>query len=157
MQAAVLAMMAAMLMGIGTVWAAEPQVTPAKGQTALQQERDQFECHQQATQQTGVDPIALAEQKLRSATPAAAPQGGGAERGALLGGLRGELEGNAGAGAAQGAGMGRMLAVLRAKRQLREQQSPSTADGAAVHAQLDKYDQAYVSCLTARGYTVAQP
>ena len=46
---------------------AEPVVYPAKGQSAEQQERDQFECHQWATKDTGVDPVALAEQKLASA------------------------------------------------------------------------------------------
>ena len=36
--------------------AAEPEVYPAKGQTPEQQERDEFECHQWATKDTGVDP-----------------------------------------------------------------------------------------------------
>ena len=134
--------------------AAEPEVTPAKGQSAERQERDQFECHQAAQKETGVDPVALAEQKLGGSTPAARKGGGGAEEGAMVGAMRGGMEGDAGAGAARGAGMGRMFAVLRAKRQLREQQSAATTEGAAVHAQLDAYDHAYVTCLTARGYTV---
>ncbi len=154
MQTAILSMVLATLIGATAAPAAEPQVTPPKGRTADQQERDQFDCHQAAQKETGVDPVALAEQKLGGATPAARKEGGGAERGALLGALRGGMDGDAGAGAARGAGMGRMIEVLRAKRQLREQQSTATSDGAAVHAQLDAYDHAYAACLTARGYTV---
>jgi hypothetical protein len=59
--------------------ATEPEVYPAKGQTQQQQERDQFECHEWATKDTGVDPVALAEQHL--GTPAPARQEGmGARR-----------------------------------------------------------------------------
>jgi len=133
--------------------AAEPEVYPANGQSAEQQERDEFECHQWATKDTGVDPVALAEQKLAT-PPAEKPGMGGAAGGAGLGAARGAMEGDAGAGAARGFGIGRMLSVIRAKRQLREQQSAETSQGAEVHAQLDKYDRAYAACLTGRGYTV---
>jgi|SRR5215472_17491 len=132
--------------------AAEPEVYPAKGQTPEQQERDEFECHQWATKDTGVDPVALAEQKLAAPTPAA--QDGNAARSAGIGAMRGAADGDAAAGAARGVGIGRMVSVLRAKRQLREQQSTTTADGAAVHKDLDKYDRAYAACLTGRGYSV---
>lgn len=152
MHKAVLSMALTTLIAASAV-AAEPEVTPAKGQSAERQERDQFECHQAAQKETGVDPVALAEQKLGGSTPAAR-KAGGAEEGAMLGAMRGGMEGDAGGGAARGAGMGRMFAVLRAKRQLREQQSAASTEGAAVHAQLDAYDHAYVACLTARGYTV---
>jgi hypothetical protein len=132
--------------------AAEPEIYPAKGQTAEQQERDEFECHQWATKDTGVDPVALAEQKLAAPTPAAHEDS--AARSAGIGAMRGAADGDAGAGAVRGFGIGRMVSVLRAKRQLREQQSASTTDGAAVQSDLDKYDRAYAACLTGRGYTV---
>jgi len=134
------------------VAAAEPEVYPAKGQTAEQQERDQFECHQWATKETGVDPVQLAEQKL--ATPTPSTHDGGAAGSAGLGAVRGATEGDAAAGAARGFGIGRMIHVLKAKRQLREQQSATTQQGAAIHAQLDTYDRAYAACLTGRGYSV---
>jgi hypothetical protein len=132
--------------------AAEPEVYPAKGQTPEQQERDEFECHQWATKDTGVDPVALAEQKLAAPTPAAHEDS--AARSAGIGAMRGAVDGDAAGGAARGFGIGRMVSVLRAKRQLRDQQSPTTTDGAAVHRDLDKYDRAYAACLTGRGYTV---
>ena len=140
-------------LALGTTAAAEPEIYPAKGQTAEQQERDQVECHEWATKDTGVDPVALAEQKLGSATPAAL-EGGGAGRGAALGAMRGAADGDAAAGAARGFGIGRMLSVIKSKRALREQQSATTQEGADVHAQLDKYDRAYAACLTGRGYSV---
>ena len=133
--------------------ATEPVVYPAKGQTAEQQERDQFECHEWATKDTGVDPVALAEQKLAPATPSSSHEGEAA-RSAGIGAMRGAADGDAAAGAARGFGIGRMISVLKAKRQLREQQSATTQEGAAVHDQLDKYDRAYAACLTGRGYTV---
>ena len=135
--------------------AQEPIVYPAKGQTTEQQERDQFECHEWATKDTGVDPVALAEQKLGTPAPAAKEGGmGGAARGAAVGAAGGAKEGDAAAGAARGFGIGRMISVIKAKRQLREQQSANASEQSAVHAQLDKYDRAYAACLTGRGYTV---
>ena len=134
------------------VAAAEPEVYPAKGQTAEQQDRDQFECHEWATKETGVDPVQLAEQKLAAPTPST--HDGGAAGSAAMGAARGATEGDAAAGAARGFGIGRMVHVLKAKRQLREQQSTTTQEGAAIHGQLDTYDRAYAACLTGRGYSV---
>ena len=131
--------------------AEEPEVYPAKGQTVEQQERDQFECHEWATKDTGVDPVALAEGQPGGATPSS--NEGGAARGAGIGAMRGAAEGNAAAGAARGVGIGRMISVLRAKRQLREQQAKA-AQRATVHNELDKYDRAYAACLIGRGYSV---
>ena len=137
---------------VTAVAAAEPEVYPAKGQTAEQQERDQFECHEWATKETGVDPVQLAEQKLAAPTPST--HGGGAAGGAAIGAVGGAAEGDAAAGAERGVGIGRMIHVLKAKRQLREQQSATTQEGAAIHGQLDTYDRAYAACLTGRGYSV---
>ena len=85
----------------------EPIVYPAKGQSPAQQSKDQGECGQWATQQTGVDPVQLAQeassgevyQRHHSAL-------GGAARGALLGVIGGAIAGDAGKGAAIGAGVG---------------------------------------------------
>jgi hypothetical protein len=68
--------------------------------------------------------------------------------------MRGAAEGDAAAGAARGVGIGRMISVLRAKRQLHEQQSTAAQNGATVRNKLDKYDRAYAACLTGRGYSV---
>ena len=152
MQRLVLIASLASLAFVTAVAAAEPEVYPAKGQTAEQQERDQFECHEWATKDTGVDPEQLAEQKL--AAPPPSTHDGGAAASAGMGAVRGATEGDAAAGAARGFGIGRMVQVLKAKRQLREQQSTTTQEGAAIHGQLDTYDRAYAACLTGRGYSV---
>jgi hypothetical protein len=131
---------------------AEPEVHPAQGQTAEQQERDQYECHQWASKDTGVDPEALAEQKLAAQPPN--EKEGGAASGAGIGALRGAAGGDAAAGAARGFGIGRMVSVIHAKRQLREQQSADAQENAKFQDQLDKYDRAYGVCLSGRGYTV---
>jgi hypothetical protein len=130
------------------VWADEPVVYPDKGQSEAQQEKDQYECHQWATKDTGVDPVALAEQHLTTPKP---EQHGGELGAAGVGAARGAMEGDAAGGAARGFGIGRMVSVIRAKRQLREQQSSANA---SVQSQLDKYDRAYAACLSGRGYTV---
>jgi hypothetical protein len=62
-----------------------PYVYPARGQSPEQQNRDQYECHNWAVSQTGVNPTAAA---------AAPPQGGamrGAARGAAVGAVGGQL------------------------------------------------------------------
>src|SRR5262245_12675740 len=49
-----------------SVAAAEPVAYPAKGQSSDQQNRDEYECHQWAQKETGVDPVAVAEQATTS-------------------------------------------------------------------------------------------
>jgi hypothetical protein len=146
--------LASCLVFASVVVATEPEVYPAKGQTGQQQERDQYECHEWATKETGVDPVALAEQKLATPAPAKQEGLGGAERGAGLGAAGGAMEGDPAAGAARGFGIGRMVSVVKAKRQLREQQSVESSQAADLQGQLDRYDRAYAACLTGRGYSV---
>ena len=88
------------------------------------------------------------------AAPTPSTHDGEAAGSAGMGAARGAAEGDAAGGAARGFGIGRMIHVLKAKRQLRERQSTTTQEGAAVHAQLDTYDRAYSACLTGRGYSV---
>lgn len=146
--------LAACLASAAVAVATEPEVYPAKGQTEQQQERDQYECHEWATKDTGVDPVALAEQKLATSAPAKEEGLGGAARGAGLGAAGGAVQGDAAGGAARGFGIGRMIAVIKAKRQLREQQSAESAQGSTLQSDLDRYDRAYAACLTGRGYSV---
>jgi hypothetical protein len=134
---------------------AEPLAYPAKGQSSDQQNRDEYECHAQAQQETGVDPVALAEQSTASPTPTSEKKSGlgSGLSGAGIGAARGAASGDAGAGALHGAGMGRLIAVIRSRRQMDKQKEASTKDSEQ-HAQLEKYDGAYTACITGRGYTV---
>ncbi len=146
--------MAALTLWAGSAAAEEPQVVPANGQTQEQQQRDQYECHEWATKQTGVDPVALAEQKLKTPGAKEGEGAGGGSHGAAIGALRGAESGDAAAGAARGFGIGRLVAMAKARRQLNEQKSAGGQDSASLQEQLDRYDKAYTTCLSARGYNV---
>src|SRR5215813_11555514 len=85
--------------------AAEVFVYPKQGQSQEQFQKDQFECHSWAKQQTGFDP----SQPSPSASPPAPQTGGvarGGARGAAVGAIGGAIGGDAGKGAAIGAAVG---------------------------------------------------
>src|ERR1700757_5030683 len=78
-------------------------VYPAHGQSPEQTERDRYECHTWAVQQTGVDPSradASAYERVivQPSTPPGANTAGGAVAGAIIGAIIGGPR-NAGAGA----------------------------------------------------------
>ncbi len=123
-------------------WAAHPYVYPAKGQTAEQQQKDQYECHQWAVQQTGFDPSQPVEQSVPRSSVM-----GGAARGAARGAVGGAIGGDAGKGAAIGAAVGGLGTIMRDRRANEAQQQ-------AYSASTQSYDRAYGVCLQGRGYTV---
>jgi hypothetical protein len=141
-------------------------IYPAKGQSAEQQTKDQTECQGWAKQNTGIDPVALANQA--SQPVGAAPQqqvGGervrGAARGAAGGAAIGAIAGDAGKGAAVGAAAGTMAGGARQRKKQSEntaaQQQANANQNAAnadVQAKLATYNKAYAACLEGRGYTV---
>jgi hypothetical protein len=135
---------------------AEPVAYPAKGQSSDQQNRDEYDCHQSAQNETGVDPVALADQATGSSKPNSEGKSGlgSGLSGAGIGAMRGAASGDAGEGALHGAGMGRLMAVIRSRRQMEKQKEEASTKDSEVHAQLEKYDRAYSACLTGRGYTV---
>jgi hypothetical protein len=136
--------------------AAEPVAYPTKGQSFDKQNRDEYECHQWAQKETGVDPVAVAEQATSTSKSGSdgKPGLGSGASGAAMGAMRGAAEGDAGAGALHGAGMGRLIAVIRSRRQMEQQKQAGATEDADLRAQLDKYDRAYAACLTGRGYAV---
>src|SRR6266851_1262496 len=80
---------------------AQIYIYPAKGQSADQQGKDQYECSSWATQQSGFNPTMPPLASQPSAPP---PPGvlGTAARGAAIGAVGGAIGGNAGKGAAIG-------------------------------------------------------
>jgi hypothetical protein len=50
--------------------------------------------------------------------------------------------------------MGRLMAVIRARRQMEKQKEGASTNDSELRTQLEKYDRAYAACLTGRGYTV---
>jgi hypothetical protein len=132
---------------------AEVFVYPKPGQSQDAFQKDQYECHNWAKQQTGFDPA-------RPPQTAAAPppqQGGavrGAARGVAVGAVGGAVAGNAGKGAAVGAAAGGTAGVMRQNAHNRAAAQASQQAQAQQQANYGNYERAYAACLGGRGYTV---
>lgn len=123
-------------------------VYPAKGQSAEQQKKDEYECHSWAVGQTGVDPT-----KPAAAAPAPAPAPtGGRVRGAAVGATVAAITDNdVGKGAAAGAVGGAAAQRGQRRQQAAAQQQQATAQTQGNSA---AYNQARAACLSGRGYSV---
>jgi len=141
--------------------APQPQrvfVYPAKGQSAEQQDRDRYECHVWAVQQTGVDPSRVQAGGFeRVAVQPVAPTGTitGAIGGAIIGSvLSGRHDGGAGTlfGAATGAMIG---SAADANAQAQQNQAQVGQAMAAERNKDQSYRRAMGACLEGRGYTVS--
>jgi hypothetical protein len=130
-------------------------VYPTKGQSPEQQNRDRYECHSWAVQQTGYDPTRA--QSGGAPPPQEAPQGGifrGAARGAAVGAVGGAIGGDAGKGAAIGAASGALIGGFRRRDQQRQQQQAQAEYQARQSAAISNYNRALSVCLDGRGYRV---
>jgi hypothetical protein len=139
-------------------------VYPQRGQSPEQQQRDRFECHQWAVQQSGFDPTAAPV--AQAPPPPPSPQGAmggpsavrGAAGGAAIGAVGGAIGGNTGKGAAIGAATGGLFGAMRkADQQARsqqQQQQGQAAQPAAAAQGSSAYNRALGACLQGRGYTV---
>jgi hypothetical protein len=132
-------------------------IYPAKGQSQAQQDKDRYECHSWAVQQTGFDPSrpqamsAPAQQQYQPSQPHVLK---GAGRGAALGAVGGAITGDAGKGAAAGAAMGGVVGGFR-RRDERLRQADVRADTASMsNPARDAYMRAMSACLEGRNYTV---
>ena len=123
-------------------WSAHPYVYPEKGQSKEKQDKDMWECHQWAVEQTGFDPTKPIEESVPHSSVV-----GGAAKGAAVGAVGGAIGGDAGKGAAIGALAGGLFSGMR-NRRASEQQA------ATYQANTADYDRAYDVCLQGRGYTV---
>lgn len=139
--------------GFSSISNAGMMIYPAKGQSAEQQQKDEFECHQWAVQQTGYDPTKAQQAPQQQTTQ----KGGvvrGAAGGALLGAGIGAIAGDAGKGAAIGAGVGAVGGGARQRKQQQQQEAANQQAQAQQQAQIDNYNKAKGVCLEGRGYTV---
>ena len=111
-------------------------VYPQQGQSPQQQQRDENECSNWATQQTGYRPSGnsgsdggiISDRALR-----------GAARGAGVGAIGGLIGGDAGTGAAIGAAVGGISGGIRNH----DEQS-----------QRKNFERAFTTCMEGRGYSV---
>jgi len=157
---------------------------PAAGQSAEQQQNDQFFCHNWAVQQTGFDPTRAPQTSSTNyayAPPPTSSSGGVMDfgdadvgrggmvrdgaRGAATGALFGAIAGDAGQGAAIGAAAGALFGGIRrssrkAEEQRWQQQQQYQAQQqqqamAQQNQQLTaNYQRAYSVCMTSRDYKV---
>lgn len=136
-------------------------IYPAKGQSQEQQDKDRYECHNWAVQQTGFDPSKPSTSTYSAPATTQAPQGGvlkGATRGAVVGVVGGAIAGDAGKGAAIGAASGGLIGGMRRNDQIRQQQYAAAQQQAnaanADAARRQNYNRAMGACLQGRGYSV---
>ena len=135
-------------------------VYPLKKQSSEQQDRDRYDCHRWAVQQTGFDPSRtspnnpnyLDPQPYRPSQPHVVK---GAARGAALGAVGGAITGSAGKGAAAGAAMGGLAGGFRRRDERRQQAAQQQANASSAAAsQHANYTRAMAACLEGRGYSV---
>jgi len=140
--------------------AQELYVYPLKKQSTEQQDRDRYDCHRWAVQQTGFDPSQaypnnptyLDPQPYR---PSQRHVLKGAARGTALGAVGGAITGNAGKGAAAGAAMGGLTGGFRRVDERRQQAARQQVNASStMSSQRANYARAMAACLEGRGYSV---
>jgi hypothetical protein len=137
-------------------------VYPNNGQSPEQTDRDRYECHLWAVQQTGVDPSrADANPYERVVVEPANPPGSGTAVGAIGGAILGALIAgprNAGAGLLLGGATGAIVGTASdasAQQQANMTQAQINQSMAAGRAHADSYRRALGACLQGRGYTIS--
>ena len=133
---------------------ADPIIFPAQGQTADQQQKDEADCRQWAVQNTGVDPVKLAQQPVGNNSQQTGGAVKGAARGALVGVVGGAIAGDAKKGAAIGAGVGATGGAIRQGSANQAQQQANANAQQERNAQMDKYNRAFQACMEGKGYTI---
>lgn len=136
-------------------------VFPAQGQSAEQQNQDEYSCHNWATQQTGFDPTVSAQAPVPTASaPTVQAASGSGARGALHGAGRGWIIGEVADGDSGDAALaGAIMGGLRGRAESRHQQQMSSAQAQQQSASSQsvaqkEYLNARAACLEAKGYTV---
>lgn len=135
-------------------------VYPNNGQSPEQTDRDRYECHEWAVQQTGVDPTRDANPYERVVVQPATPPGANTAAGAVAGGIIGSIIGgprNWGAGMVLGAATGAVIgsaADANAQAQAHMTAEQIAQQQAQGRARLDSYRRAFGACMQGRGYTV---
>lgn len=137
--------------------AQQPIIYPSEGQTPEQQAQDDVECQAWATQNTGVDPVAIAQAPAPQSSGSSA--GGNAVRGGLggaaLGAIGGAIGGDVGKGAAIGAGVGAAGGLFNHMGNSQRDQQRQQQDSANRQNAMAEWNRARGACMTGRGYTVS--
>jgi hypothetical protein len=133
-------------------------IYPVKGQSPNQLERDRYECHVWAVQQSAVDPSRPDTPPRERVVVRPAPGSGaitGAVGGAIVGSVLAGLR-NAGVGLLFGSATGAIVgAEADANAQVQQAQAQINQSIVADRERTQSYRRAICACLEARGYTVS--
>ena len=151
------------IMLTGPVFAQDPIIYPAEGQSQEQMEKDEFQCMRWARDQTGFDPMRTPTATSRppekedevwgAGKTGLAGGAGGAVVGGLAGGRSGAVRGGL-VGAAGGALIGGMRRSSQRDREERSRQQWERQEINNYARARDEYNRAFAACMTARGYIV---
>lgn len=130
---------------------AQQHVFPKKGQSQEQQSRDEYQCHQWASQKSGFDPTKAPPPAAAAPAPAQPRHArnalGGAARGYVFGKV---VDGDSNKSAKAGAVVGVMRGARRNRAQAQQQQAQQQAQAGGQQS----YLRARATCLDAKGYSV---
>ncbi len=131
-------------------------IFPAQGQTADQQELDEFRCQRWATDRTGFNP--LATPTTTTPPPSQRRQTGGLAGGALGGAALGAIIGDSSRAAGRGAIAGALIGGVRQNRTNTrvEQDTEQWAqrETANLANNRNDFERAMKACLEGKGYTI---
>ena len=149
-----------MLIVPATAVAQDVFVYPNAGQSAEQQRKDEYACHQWSIDQTGFDPARPhpASPPPPDSSNAPGGVGMGAARGAVGGAVVGAIAGDTGKGLAIGAATGGVVGGMR-RRNYQQQQTQAYEQqrrqaSAEYEANQVSFARAYAACLEGHDYTV---
>ena len=150
---------------IGPVYAQDPIVYPAEGQSQDQMEKDKFECYTWSRDQTGFDPM-MKTPTTQSGPPAKEKKVWGAGKTAVAGGAGGAIVGGVAGGGRKGivtggligAAGGALIGGARSSNQ-RDREEKKRQDWERREANnyaraRNEYNRAFGACMEGRGYSV---
>jgi hypothetical protein len=131
-------------------------IYPQKGQSAEQQDKDEFECYKWARDNSGFDPMAAPT--AGSPPPRKDEKSYGVLKGAAVGAVGGKVFGNSKKTTRTAAAAGGLLGGVRQhQHNSREQQKVEDwerREASNYASNRSNYNRAYAACLEGRGYTV---
>ena len=147
----------------GPVWAQDPIVYPAKGQSEDQIEKDKYQCYSWAKNQTGFDPMKTPT--TTSGPPSKEKEVWGAGKSGVAGGATGAVvgglaKGRKGAvrGGLIGAGTGALIGGVRSsnqrQREAQKRQEWEQKETNNYVRSRNEYNRAFGACMEGRGYSV---
>ncbi|MBW2444222.1 MAG: hypothetical protein JRH12_27375 [Deltaproteobacteria bacterium] len=148
---------------VSPVWAQDPIVYPAQGQSEDQMEKDKYQCYSWAKNQTGFDPMKTPT--TSTAPPAKEKEVWGAGKTGVAGGATGAIVGGAAKGKKGavrggliGAAGGALIGGARSSNQRnREEQKRKDWERRETNNYVrarSEYNRAFGACMEGRGYSV---